>query len=642
MASARTYYVGRPSVVRRSDDLGTTWQDLGLSTFRPIYGLQVYLYDVMTDPADKEKVWVVGMRNSNAYAQQREGSSTTALPVYQPFEGIAYSTTGGLVPTGPGQAWYTPGLPAALNSNANIKEVWATSSSVVYACSSRGQVLKSTNANTLTPSFSLTTQIITPGASTTTTENCYSIHFPTPTQGAVGLLNNVYYTSDGGTTWVHADPGGLIALGAQEIGGIYYDPVANFMVAVSRKYIVRWQYDSTSSSYKFKIMHCFGIQQSQNCTTSSPDPNGPGIHLTWHVDYLGNLHMWATGSNDQVVYSADKGITWTTFNNHWFKPDVITGNPVFYPDYPAAHFYKSSEGFLGNFLGTAKIYRTVNGVETLSISDTDAKDLGAIWTVYTPDPTYRLDDCNDSFITIYTQDSSVAPYANTGQSIYAPTITLPNGPTITPQTCFRVYTTNPVQNLSTVVLATEPCIKPDCENCVPKCYVLTNCDNPDDVKVIQVGACNPNAEALETGIYQTISSPDYCNNTCFKLEPCVCGAEGCEGPYETFPDYLIQINVFSTCRQCNYLPEVTDLRPRSVKPGYYTPGCPPEYTEKTSCRFAEQVYDEMVSIRYGITICCDHDVDKWDIKMQLLQLSAIYNPDLCSIPITPPDPCENI
>lgn len=606
--------------------------------------MQAQLYDVMTDPTDREKVWVVGLGPAiSNYAQAKEGVSTSAAPVYQPFQGIAYSTTGGLAPTGPGQAWYTPGLPASLGAGSAIREVWATSTSVVYACATRGRVLKSTNANSLSPSFAFTTQIITPGSSTTTTENCWSIHFPTANQGAVGLVNNIYYTADGGTTWTHADPGGLIALGAQYIGGIYYDPIGNFIVAVSYKYIVRWEFDVPSNSYKFKTKHCWGIQQSQNCTTTTPDPAGSGLHLTWHVDYAGNLHMWATGANDQVVYSADKGVTWTTYNNHWFKPDVVIGNPVFYPDYLAAHFYKSTEGFLGNNLGgTSTILKTVNNVETTSLTDSNAKFLGAIWTVYTPDRTYRLDDCEGVYQTIYTQSTSVAQYAGTGQAIYQPSITLPNGTTQKPAKCFTVSVSTPVQNLSTVVLDTNPCVSVDCTACLPVCYVLTNCNDANDVRNIKITGCNPNASALEAGIYQTISSPDYCGGACFKLEPCVCGPQGCDEPYDNFPTDLIQIDTYTTCNQCNGLPQELNLRPRSVKPGFYTPGCPPDYTVKTSCMYAEQVYDEMVAVRYGITICCDHDVDRWDIKMQLLQLAAIYDPDLCNPPTPPVDPCQNV
>jgi hypothetical protein len=80
-------------------------------------------------------------------------------------------------------------------------------------------------------------------------------------------------------------------------------------------------------------------------------------------------------------------------------------------------------------------------------------------------------------------------------------------------------------------------------------------------------------------------------------------------------------------------------KPRAVKPGFYTPGCPPEYTVKTSSMYAEQVYDEMVSIRYGINICCDHDIDKWDIKKQLLEFKAIYDDCACETTLNPCPTC---
>lgn len=635
--AARTYWVGIESVIQRSDDLGASWQNLD-SIFQSLYGLRA-LNDVMTDPTNKDKVWVVGS------AQNPNSGGPRPLPPAQPFLGIAYSTTGGLTPTGPGQAWYTPGMPAGIQYPNNIKEVWVTDSDTVYACGGRGQVFKSTNANSLSPSFSLTTQILT-----TPQENCYSLHFPTVNDGVVGLETVIHYTADGGTTWTSADPVGLNAINGRYFEGIYYDPTPGqtFIVAVCNNSVVRWAFDSASSTYKFKRTHCFGIQQSQNCATTTSDPAGLGRHLTWHLDYLGNLHMWATGNNDQIVYSSDKGITWTTVNNHWFKPDVTIGNPTFYPDYAAAHFYLANEGFYGfydtPFIGSsaAIVQKTVNNVESVSQtnSNSNTKGINAIWTFYEPEPVYRLDDCQGTYVTIYTQSTSVAPYV--GQTVYSPTITNPQGITQTPKKCFTVSVSTPTQNLSVVTLPQDPCVWNNCEDCLPKCYILTNCDDENDVRVIQIGACNPNAEELELGIYQTISSPEYCDGICFKLEPCTCDEGACEGPYETFPDYLIQIERFTTCRQCKGIPEVADLRPRSVKPGFYTPGCPPDYTVKTSCMYAEQVYDEMVAVRYGISICCDHDVNRWDIKMQLLQLAAIYDPDLCNPPTAPTDPCENV
>jgi len=97
---------------------------------------------------------------------------------------------------------------------------------------------------------------------------------------------------------------------------------------------------------------------------------------------------------------------------------------------------------------------------------------------------------------------------------------------------------------------------------------------------------------------------------------------------------------FTTCEEClpSVLPTPFELHVRKVKPGYDTPGCSPEYTEKVLCTFAEGVFDQMAVKRYGITVCCDIDVDKWDIKRQLLELSAIYDPSLCVCLVPPPPP----
>ena len=37
----------------------------------------------------------------------------------------------------------------------------------------------------------------------------------------------------------------------------------------------------------------------------------------------------------------------------------------------------------------------------------------------------------------------------------------------------------------------------------------------------------------------------------------------------------------------------------------------------------------MVVVRYGITICCDLDLDSLDIKKQELDLRTIFDPNLC-------------
>ena len=95
---------------------------------------------------------------------------------------------------------------------------------------------------------------------------------------------------------------------------------------------------------------------------------------------------------------------------------------------------------------------------------------------------------------------------------------------------------------------------------------------------------------------------------------------------------------FTTCLECNPppVPVPPTLNIRRVKPGYNTPGCDPQYTEIVSCTFSEAMFDEMARSRYGITVCCDEDIDYWDVKKQLLDLKAILdpNPQLLYIPCT--------
>ena len=97
---------------------------------------------------------------------------------------------------------------------------------------------------------------------------------------------------------------------------------------------------------------------------------------------------------------------------------------------------------------------------------------------------------------------------------------------------------------------------------------------------------------------------------------------------------------FDTCVEC--LPPVVEpelkLVVRRVEPGYTTPGCSPEYTEKVLCNFSEIVYDQMIKIRYGITVCCEEDLQKWEIKKELVNLEAIKNTES---PCTETDTCSD-
>jgi hypothetical protein len=110
---------------------------------------------------------------------------------------------------------------------------------------------------------------------------------------------------------------------------------------------------------------------------------------------------------------------------------------------------------------------------------------------------------------------------------------------------------------------------------------------------------------------------------------------------------VVVVKNFTTCELCNppVIPPTPELlHQRKVRPGYNTPGCSPEYSDKINCAFANQIYDEMVRRRYGITICCDKDIPYWTIKKELLDLAAIYDENLCKRcpPISCCTPCPII
>lgn len=168
---------------------------------------------------------------------------------------------------------------------------------------------------------------------------------------------------------------------------------------------------------------------------------------------------------------------------------------------------------------------------------------------------------------------------------------------------------------------------PDCPTCLGICYLLTDCSGVLPPMTV--------SNDLSAFVGQIIQFTD-CGDTCWNVEV----AQNCDNVVCT----TAVAAVFDDCDTC--LPPVIPipvepLHPRRVKPGYYTAGCDPAYTERINCTFAEAVYDQMVKLRYGITICCDEDIDKWDIKKQELDLRALYDPSLCksTLPLCCP-PCD--
>ena len=191
-----------------------------------------------------------------------------------------------------------------------------------------------------------------------------------------------------------------------------------------------------------------------------------------------------------------------------------------------------------------------------------------------------------------------------------------NIPELTECTCFQVSIANDCEG--SITLASIGTGYEDCETCIGICYILIDCEGllPD----IET------TDDLSNYVGEVIQIKT-CPDTCWEVQK----SEECLNPVSLPPI----TDTYKSCEEC--LPPILPPPPvqlitRRVKPGYYTKGCPPEYTEKISCKFGDTMFNDVASVRYGINICCDHDVDKWWIKKELLNLKAIYDPAL-DIPV---------
>jgi hypothetical protein len=77
------------------------------------------------------------------------------------------------------------------------------------------------------------------------------------------------------------------------------------------------------------------------------------------------------------------------------------------------------------------------------------------------------------------------------------------------------------------------------------------------------------------------------------------------------------------------LGEACEVTPRLGEPGFSVKNCDPKTVINVKTKFADSVYAQFKRTRYGIDTCCEYDLDKIDIKNQLIDLGAIYDPEMC-------------
>lgn len=566
--STTTYHVGNQGFIRKLVDNLTPWTDVSYSFTSgstPIY------YDVMTDPTDGDKVFVVGQ----------------ALTFNTPaFYGVLVSSNGGTtwsIPTGTYQT-------TAAQLNFNLYEVWVVDALNSYACGEYGTVIKSTNGGT---TYNTCTQlpagVIVPNGQPIV-PTAYSLHFINATTGVVGCRNLIYKTTDGGTTWSSLTIIPYVAPNLpQNILGIHMSADEQTIVACGTQYIIR----STDGGLTWSVVYSW-LQFGELS----------GKHLTW----IDDNNLWATGARNVVVQSTDAGLSWTQV-----QPTTASGDIRL-----AGHFYTINDGYLAV---TTTEQVTSNSGNTVATSEIvpGAKSIEAVWTYYQNPVCYKLTNCCDNSCT-FVVSNDLAFYV--GESIYLPN--LPDVECLNNLTGYKNCFTVSISEDCTQVIEIDitgliPSI--DCESCIPRHYTLTNCVDDQDVIITSTD--------FSDYVGQVVNLTD-CGDKCYIVGVNVdCNIYG--------PTLNTVTNSFATCELCAYVPPVPrELKKRSVKPGYDTPACTAEAYDNITCQFATALYDEMVKARYGITICCEYDVNYWDVQKQILDLQSILDTDplLVDVPCT--------
>lgn len=547
--STITYHVGNPGFVRKLINNTGPWINV---TPPYVAGFKSPIQrDVETDPNDGNKVFVVGEISHHAY-------------------GIWVSSDAGVnwtIPTG------------SYNPDANKWEVCCIDSSNIVVSGDAGVVCKSTNGGA---SFSLMTQL--PAVSIIANSlpvipNAYSIHFISSTTGVVGCQNNIFLTTDSGTTWTRLS-GGIIqnsfGLSPDIIYGIHISQDLQTIVACGIDAIMR----STDGGTTWNAVY---VWQGK-----------AGRHLTWEDD----LRLWAFGGNNETVRSTDGGLSWSLI-----KPVNFQG-----PERKAGHFYLNDTGY---FSGNSTENYTIDGALTEVVSEVvpAGKMIEAVWTHYDPPKCYILTNCCDpSCYFIVSNDLS----GYVGQIINLPNLPAAGCPTIKGYAnCFSVALgvdcTDVIEIDTTGITAFDTC-----NLCLPTYYNLTNCSDLADTF---------NTSSDFSQYVGQVVNLSNCGKSCYLVS----SSTSCT-IYPT-TDNTVTAS-YPDCNAClNIVPVPKELKKRSVKPGYDTPACTAEAYDNITCEFATALYDEMVKARYGITVCCEYDVNYWDVQKQVLDLQSITDPD---------------
>jgi hypothetical protein len=365
------------------------------------------------------------------------------------------------------------------------------------------------------------------------------------------------------------------------------------------------QDDDTCTPYCFLLTDCQGIEDSITSTTQELVYyyiSGESIKIN------GYDTCWTVGLSDACPCAIDVTIT------EYYADCEACITPVAYKvtDCSNAAIIKYTTDDLSTYVGKV-VELDCGGCWTVELINIIPPSDVAITILYTYD---TCDSCNQEYwrlVDCAEVENDIVTI--TDLSVYdGQVITLTWCPTI----CWTVESTRVVTDATIVFVDGEYETCQDCITAVNPCLCST-VTAPDIAKPAAYGYidCDGNQQFTDI-LFPGQTSEKVCARTWNTLSGNITYYGAC--------DALISRdgNIY-TC-------PVVPLPKRSVTPGYNTPACTVEYFDKVSCNFANVMYSITLEERYGITSCCAEDLEKWQIKYELLMMAAMLDPDYVCTP----------
>lgn len=154
-------------------------------------------------------------------------------------------------------------------------------------------------------------------------------------------------------------------------------------------------------------------------------------------------------------------------------------------------------------------------------------------------------------------------------------------------------------------------------------------DKPVRFKFTGVMSNNIHPDDLLDIVLTTITDVNQNDYTgCFKLVEAECFNDYLEIPFE---DFFFKYVSVKTCKEC--LPEIIITTPIFTEKPIYAVGeyngLDVDYVEDTMCNFATHTHLKMMTIRHGVSFCCESDLMELKINLEIIKMDLVDNSQIC-------------